>query len=210
MFSLEKLVSIGFSIAQATVLNKLFKRVGYAAPFKKTDLVAEAVLPDNKIIEINGIDGLKEIFKSSTQFYTDIETIFVQRGNNDPWQGRVETVVVYQVTEQVAESSDGGEVVYDWASAVDNFVKVNANWAQLVISSREPASILAAAKKANTSSTARPTNIHCPTENSEEYSFKIFKYALKLNIFPIPLTIPINMLIIPEKNCSIKSYRNLI
>lgn len=152
MFSLEKLVSIGFSIAQATVLNKLFKRVGYAAPFKKTDLVAEAVLPDNKIIEINGIEGLKEIFKSSTQFYTDIETIFVQRGNNDPWQGRVETVVVYQVTEQNAELSDGEGVVYDWASAIDNFVKVNANWSQLVISSREPASILAAAKKANTNS----------------------------------------------------------
>lgn len=137
MFSLDKLVSIGFTIAQATVINKFFKRVGYAAKFTADDLVADYVIPDSKVIEISSIDGLKEVFKSSTQFYTDIETIFVQKGNSNPWQGKVETVVIYQVTEE------------NYGEAVDNFVKANANWAQLVIDSRIVADIQAAAVKAN-------------------------------------------------------------
>ena len=53
MFSLEKLVSMGFTVAQATVINKLFKRVGYAAKFTTNDLVSGASIPANKIIQIN-------------------------------------------------------------------------------------------------------------------------------------------------------------
>ena len=138
MFSLDKLVSMGFTVAQATVINKLFKRVGYAAKFTTNDLVSGASIPANKIIQINTISGLKEIFKADTQFYIDIETILTQKGNTNPWQGNVETVVVYQVSES------------DYGLAVDNFVKVNANWSQLCIDSRKVADIQKAAVKANT------------------------------------------------------------
>ena len=138
MFSLDKLVSMGFTINQATVINKLFKRVGYAAKFTAEDLVAGATVPENKIFQINSIDGLKTIFKSSTKFYTDIETILVQKGNSNPWQGKVETVVVYQV------GSDK-----DYGQAIDDFIKVNANYGQILIDSRKVADIQAAAVKAN-------------------------------------------------------------
>ena len=138
MFSLDKLVSMGFTINQATVINKLFKRVGYAAKFTAEDLVAGATVPENKIFQINSIDGLKAIFKSSTKFYTDIETILVQKGNSNPWQGKVETVVVYQV------GSDK-----DYGQAIDDFIKVNANYGQILIDSRKVADIQAAAVKAN-------------------------------------------------------------
>lgn len=139
MFSLDKLVSMGFTINQATVINKLFKRVGYAAKFTAEDLVAGATVPENKIFQINSIDGLKAIFKSSTKFYSDIETILVQKGNSNPWQGKVETVVVYQV------DSDK-----DYDQAIDDFIKVNANYGQILIDSRKVADIQAAAVKANT------------------------------------------------------------
>lgn len=138
MFSLDKLVSMGFTINQATVINKLFKRVGYAAKFTAEVLVAGATVPENKIFQINSIDGLKAIFKSSTKFYTDIETILVQKGNSNPWQGKVETVVVYQV------GSDK-----DYGQAIDDFIKVNANYGQILIDSRKVADIQAAAVKAN-------------------------------------------------------------
>ena len=138
MFSLDKLVSMGFTINQATVINKLFKRVGYAAKFTAEDLVAGATVPVNKIIQINSIDGLKTIFKSDTKFYTDIETILVQKGNSNPWQGKVETVVVYQI------ASDK-----DYGQAIDDFIAVNANYGQILIDSREVADIQAAAVKAN-------------------------------------------------------------
>ena len=141
MFSLDKLVSMGFTINQATVINKLFKRVGYAAKFTAEDLVAGATVPENKIFQINSIDGLKAIFKSSTKFYTDIETILVQKGNSNPWQGKVETVVVYQV------GSDK-----DYGQAIDDFIKVNANYGQILIDSRKVADIQAAAVKANANS----------------------------------------------------------
>lgn len=138
MFSLDKLVSMGFTISQATVINKLFKRVGYAAKFTAEDLVADVTIPENKIFQIDGIDSLKAIFKSSTKFYTDIETILVQKGNSNPWQGKVETVVVYQV------GSDK-----DYGQAIDDFIKVNANYGQILIDSRKVADIQAAAVKAN-------------------------------------------------------------
>lgn len=140
MFSLNKLVSMGFTINQATVINKLFKRVGYAAKFTQENLQAEVVIPENKIIQINGIDSLKNIFKADTQFYIDIETIFTQNGNSNPWQGKVETVVVYQIG---AEESDYGK-------AIDDFIKVNANYGQVLIDSRKVEDIQAAAVKANT------------------------------------------------------------
>lgn len=138
MFSLEKLVSMGFTIPQATVINKLFKRVGYAAKFTAEDLVADVTIPENKIFQIDGIDSLKAIFKSSTKFYSDIETIFVQKGNSNPFQGKIETVVVYQV------ASDK-----EYGQAIDDFIAVNANYGQMLIDSRKVADIQVAAVKAN-------------------------------------------------------------
>ena len=146
MFTLEKLVQMGFSIERATKLNKLFKRVGYAANFTAEDLNAGVTIPENKIFQIDGIESLKEIFKSSTQFYTDIETILVQRGNSDPWQSKIETVVVYQVTETETVDED---TVVDYTSAINNFISVNANYAQILIDSRNPEDILKAATVAN-------------------------------------------------------------
>lgn len=147
MFSLQKLVSMGFSLEKATRINKLFKRVGYAANFTASDLLENVSIPDNKIFQIDDIEGLKQIFKSSTQFYTDIETILVQRGNSDPFQSDIETVVIRQVTETKTE---GGETVIDWATAIDNFISVNANYGQMLISSRDVDDIQLAAVKANT------------------------------------------------------------
>lgn len=139
MFSLNKLVTMGFTVNQATVINKLFKRVGYAAKFTQENLQAEVEIPENKIFQINSIDGLKTIFKSDNQFYIDLETIFTQTGNSNPWQGKVETVVVYQIG---AEESDYGKVI-------DDFIKVNANYGQVLIDSRKVADVQKAAAKAN-------------------------------------------------------------
>lgn len=138
MFSLDKLVSMGFTISQATVINKLFKRVGYAAKFTAEDLVADVTIPENKIFQIDGIDSLKAIFKSSTKFYSDIETIFVQKGNSNPFQGKIETVVVYQVGNAT-----------EYGQAIDDFIAVNANYGQMLIDSRKVADIQVAAVKAN-------------------------------------------------------------
>lgn len=138
MFSLDKLVSMGFTISQATVINKLFKRVGYAAKFTAEDLVADVTIPENKIFQIDGIDSLKAIFKSSTKFYSDIETIFVQKGNSNPFQGKIETVVVYQVG-----------TATEYGQAIDDFIAVNANYGQMLIDSRKVADIQVAAVKAN-------------------------------------------------------------
>lgn len=138
MFNLDKLVSMGFTINQATVLTKLFKRIGYAGKFTTEDLVADVTIPENKIFEINSIEGLKAIFKSNTKFYSDIETIFTQKANNNPWQSKVETVVVYQIASGI-----------DYGKAIDDFVSVNANYGQILIDSRNAEDIQLASVKAN-------------------------------------------------------------
>lgn len=138
MFSLDKLVSMGFTVPQATVINKLFKRVGYAAKFTSEHLQANVQIPANKIFQIDSVDSLKTIFKSDNQFYTDIETILVQKGNDNPFQGKIETVVVYQIASAT-----------DYDKAIDDFIAVNANYGQILIDSRKVADIQKAAVKAN-------------------------------------------------------------
>ena len=136
MISIDKLVSIGFTVAQATDISKFFRSIGYAAKFTADDLVDGYSIPANKVIIIDSVDTLKTIFLSSTQFYKDIETLLVQKGNTKPNQSNVQQVVVYQAA--------GTNYDVD----VDNFVKVNANWAQLTIDSRLAADIEKAAAKA--------------------------------------------------------------
>ena len=138
MFSLDKLVSMGFTVPQATLINKLFKRVGYAAKFTSEHLQANVQIPANKIFQIDSVDSLKTIFKSDNQFYTDIETILVQKGNDNPFQGKIETVVVYQIASAT-----------DYDKAIDDFIAVNANYGQILIDSRTVADIQKAAVKAN-------------------------------------------------------------
>lgn len=136
MISIDKLVSIGFTVSQATDISKFFRNIGYMAKYTAADLVEGATIPTDKIIKIDTVDSLKTIFKSDTQFYKDLECLLNQKGNAEPNQSNVNQVVVYQVTET------------DYGVAIDNFVKVNANWAQLTIDSRDAADIEKAAAKA--------------------------------------------------------------
>lgn len=138
MFNLDKLVSMGFTINQATVLTKLFKRIGYAGKFTAENLVGDVSVSGNAIFEINSIEGLKAVFKSDSQVYKDIETIFTQKANNNPWQSKVETVVVYQIPSEV-----------DYGQAIDDFISTNANYGQILIDSRNAEDIQLASVKAN-------------------------------------------------------------
>lgn len=136
MISIDKLVQIGFTVSQATDISKFFRNVGYMAKFVAADLVEGTIIPTNKIFKIDTIDSLKTIFKSDSQFYKDLECLLTQKGNMKPNQSNLNQVIVYQVTET------------DYGVAVDNFVKVNANWAQLTIDSRTDTDIEKAAAKA--------------------------------------------------------------
>lgn len=136
MISIDKLVSIGFTVSQATDLSTFFRNVGYIAKFATSDLVTGYTVPANKIIKIDTIDSLKAIFKPDTQFYKDIETMLIQKGNMKPNKSYVNNIIVYQASE------------LDYAIAVDNFVKVNANWAQLCTDNREVIDIEKASAKA--------------------------------------------------------------
>lgn len=136
MISIDKLVQIGFTVSQATDISKFFRNIGYIAKFTADDLVEGATVPADKIIKIDTTDSLKTIFKSDTQFYKDLECLLTQKGNVSPNQSNLNQVVVYQMSET------------DYGTAVDNFVKVNANWAQLTIDSRLGADIEKAAAKA--------------------------------------------------------------
>lgn len=141
MISIDKLVSIGFTVSQATDISKFFRSIGYAAKFAASDLVDGVTVPANKILKLDpNIDTLKATFKADTQFYKDLSVIIQQIGNMKPNKSNASHIVVYQVSES------------DYGTAVDNFVKVNANWAQLLIDSREVTDIDKAATKAKENS----------------------------------------------------------
>lgn len=136
MINIDWLVRVGFTQSQITDISAFFRNIGYAAKWTTTDLVNAVVAPTNGIFQISSIDGLKAIFKSDTQFYKDIEAMLNQKTNSTQDQSRLNNVIVYQAT-----GTDYGKIV-------DDFVSVNANWAQLVLDTRDVADIKKAAPKA--------------------------------------------------------------
>lgn len=140
MISLDKLVEIGFTLAQATDISQFFRNVGYLTV--GTSAVKEGVvIPANKVLIIQDNDGLNATLKSDSQEYMDISKILVQKGNMNPNKGRVNSVVIYFGT--LGEDENMGNLV-------DEFVSVNGNWSQLLINSNANADITAVAEKAVT------------------------------------------------------------
>lgn len=136
MISIDKLVQIGFTVSQATDISKFFRSMGYIGKFTAADLVEGVTIPSSKIFILSTNDDNKAIFLPSSQIYKDLECALTQKGNMKPNQSNLYQIVVYQMTET------------DYGVAVDNFVKVNANWAQLTIDSRTGTDIEKAAAKA--------------------------------------------------------------
>ena len=138
MISLDKLVEIGFTLEQATDLSIFFRNVGYLTV--GTDALLSGVeLPPDKVIVIDGFDTLNATLKSDSQEYLDIATVLTQKSNMNPNKGRVNNVIVYFATLSSGET---------FKNLVDEFISVNANWAQLLINSEVENDILNAGKSA--------------------------------------------------------------
>lgn len=137
MINIDKLVEIGFTLPQATDISAYLSNVGYIGDFTSTDLVSDYSVPENKVIVISSVDSLNSIFKPGTKYYSDIETLLVQKNNSNPNQGRVNQIIVFQKTDEDS-----------MAEAFDAIMGVNANFAQFYISSNIKTDILAIAAKA--------------------------------------------------------------
>ncbi len=136
MISIDKLVQIGFTVSPATDISKFLRSIGYIGKFTAADLVEGVTIPSNKIFKLSTTDDNNATFKVDSQIHKDLECALTQKGNMKPNQSNLYQVVVYQMTET------------DYGVAVDNFMKVNANWAQLTIDSRTAADIEKVAAKA--------------------------------------------------------------
>ena len=136
MISIDKLVEIGFTLPQATDISAYLSNVGYIGDFTASDLVDGYSVPDNKVIVLSSVDGLKATFKSGNKFYSDIETLLMQKNNTKPNQSRVNEVIIFQKTDEDS-----------LADAFDALMNVNANFSQLYVSSLEKADLIAIAAK---------------------------------------------------------------
>ena len=139
MANISQFVTVGFTLSKSTSLAIFFSNVGYLCTATTADFVSGYVIPDNKVINIATIEGLKEVFKSDTQYYKDIETLLTQKGNLRPNKSGVNEVVVYVGTIASGET---------YGNLVDEFIGVNADFARLTIDSRNVSDVLEAAKKA--------------------------------------------------------------
>lgn len=143
MISLDKLVEIGFTLAQATDLSTFFRNVGYLTVGE--DCVKAGVsIPANKILIINK-DSLDEFLKPDSQEYMDLANLFIQNGNMNPNKGRVNNVILYlgEITK-----ADVGETQETIGDLVDEFISVNGNWAQLLVKTSSNKEISLVAEKA--------------------------------------------------------------
>lgn len=134
--NIDKLVKIGFTLPVATDLSAFFGNVAYIGDFTADNLVDGFVMPGNGVVVIDGSDALKQFLKADTQYYKDIDTILAQSGNPEPNRADVNTVIVFQKTDEE-----------DFGEAFDNLMSTNANFSQVAISSRAVAEILAVAEK---------------------------------------------------------------
>ena len=138
MANINQFVKVGFTIEKATSLAEFFSNVGYLCTATASDFVS-GVIPTNNHVTIPTIDVLDKTFKSSTQYYKDIQTILMQQGNNKPNQSGVGNVIVYVGTLASGE---------DYSDLVKEFISVNGNFARLTIDSRVISDIFVAAKEA--------------------------------------------------------------
>lgn len=128
MISLDKLVEIGFTLPQATDISAFFQNVGYLANITSEDVVDGFEIPEDRHFVIASMADLASSIDSSTVFYQDLYAMLAQKNNAKPNQGRVNEIHVY------AYSTDTG---YSISDGFDAFFALNANWAQLVIDSRD-------------------------------------------------------------------------
>lgn len=138
MIALDKLVQVGFTVKQATSLALFFRNIGYLTT-NTANLQVSFVLPENKVVVIDSIDTLKGVFKADTEDYALIETILNQKGNMKPNQSKTNNVIVYVGT--LAEGEN-------WGNLVDEMISVNANYAQLLIATKDAEEIKKASAKA--------------------------------------------------------------
>lgn len=132
---IDKLIKIGLTLSSATNLDAFFSRNAYIADFEESDMVPGFAMPKDKYLEIN-LSALKQFLKADTQYYRDIDTLLAQNGNSKPNQGGVSSVIVFQKTDEA-----------DFGEAFDKLMSINANFAQLAISSREVTEIEKVADK---------------------------------------------------------------
>ena len=137
MISLDKLVEIGFTLSTATNISLFFRNVGYLT-VGETCVKSGVVIPTNKILVIDSNDTLNATLKSDSQEYMDISKVLVQKGNMNPNKGRVNAVILYLATLSSGET---------WGDLVDEFIGVNANWAQLLVNTTTDANVKAVADK---------------------------------------------------------------
>lgn len=140
MISIDKLVEIGFTLPQATDISAYLSNAGYVGDFTSSDLVSGYNMPANKVVVISNIDELDSIFAPGTKYYNDLSVLLMQKNNAKPNQSRINQVVVFQKTDED-----------DIASAFTALMNLNANFAQLYISSSLKADIVAVAAKAEVS-----------------------------------------------------------
>lgn len=140
MISIDKLVEIGFTLPQATDISAYLSNAGYVGDFTSSDLVSGYNMPANKVVVISNIGELDSIFVPGTKYYNDLSVLLMQKNNAKPNQSRINQVVVFQKTDED-----------DVASAFTALMNLNANFAQLYISSSLKADIVAVAAKAEVS-----------------------------------------------------------
>ena len=138
MISLDKLVQVGFTVKQATSLALFFRNIGYLTT-NTAGLMTDFSLPENKVVVIDSIDTLKAVFKADTEDYALIETILNQKGNMKPNQSKLNNVIVY-----VGALAEG----QNWGNLVDEMISVNANYAQLLVATKDAEEIKNAGAKA--------------------------------------------------------------
>ena len=139
MIQLSKLVEIGFSYEQATVLDTFFRNVGYLTVGKDSVLSsAISKIPANNVLVLTP-ESVVEYLKPDSQEFMDITNVFVQNGNLEPNRGRVNNVIVYFAT--LASGQTMGDLV-------DEFISINANWSQLLVNTTTTTDILSIAARA--------------------------------------------------------------
>lgn len=137
MISIDKLVEIGFKLPTATDISAFLSNVGYIGDFTASELVDGYVVPDNKVIVISDTAGLASTFKSGNAYYSDIETLLMQKNNASPNQSRLNEIIIFQKTDEA-----------NMGDAFAALIAVNANFSQIFISSNEKDDIVAVAAKA--------------------------------------------------------------
>lgn len=130
---LEKFFSILFKLPDGRSMEDYYKTIAMITPIDEDDLKTGKSFPASGILIATSLDAVAEIFEESSQIYKDAKAVFDQKSNTQT-TSQIKYLFIFEKDEDDT-----------YVEALDKAKNINTKFAQVIMTSRTAADIVAVA-----------------------------------------------------------------